>query len=428
MKFSKLFVAAAITVSASVSLTSCSDDDKPTPVYPVTLSIQLPQEISGAQILGEEYTFRNISNLRVSTFTSAAEIEIVPGLYDITYTAKVRLPNGVESTMRAQAQGVQINAGDNNIPLTAYNTIESDDLIIAEIFCPGTTNVTGKQNRDQYIKLYNNTDHVIYADGISMFESDFSTLAKYDYTPDIMGEAVVVRAVYTVPGDGTKFPVKPGEYFLMADRANDHRKIDANSFDLSHADCEWYDESSVASQQDTDNPDVPNMDKVYSYTKSIYILDQRQRAIGIARLGDAADNFLTDNIYNATYEVVIPSTGAVHTMTKDAYFIPNTSVIDVVNISTKDNYQWNVTSPALDCGYTWFSSNSSDKTSYFHSVRRKMLYLNDDGNPVLKDTNNSSDDFNARVTPSEIELQGAATDAAGTPATTRTYDGVTPMH
>lgn len=56
-----------------------------------------------------------------------------------------------------------------------------------------------------------------------------------------------------------------------------------------------------------------------------------------------------------------------------------------------------------------------------------MLYVNEAGNPVLKDTNNSTEDFNARVTPSEIELQGTAIDADGTLCTTRTYDGVTPV-
>ena len=71
--------------------------------------------------------------------------------------------------------------------------------------------------------------------------------------------------------------------------------------------------------------------------------------------------------------------------------------------------------------------NNSDKTRFFTSVRRKMLYLNENGNPVLKDTNNSTDDFNSRVTPSEIELQGTAINADGTKCTTRTYDGVTPM-
>ncbi|MCM1292266.1 MAG: DUF4876 domain-containing protein [Bacteroides sp.] len=425
MKITKLILAAALFGGMSVQLTSCSDDDTPVVTYPVSLSINLPQEITSATVLDEEYQFKNVSTNQVKTFNDKSQIELVPGLYDVTYTAHVQLSNGVTSTMRAMAQSVQIKEGNNNLTLTAYNTIESNDLIIAEVFNSGTTTSTGAQYRgDSYIKLYNNTDHVIYADGISIFESDFSTIQKYTYDPDIMGTAVVIRTLYTVPGDGTRFPVQPGEYFLIVDRANNHITSNPLSFDLTGADVEWYDESKVASQQDTDNPNVPNMDKIYSYSNSITILDQSQRAFGIARVSNPS-TFLTDNVYKATYELV--TTAGSFNMNKEAYFIPNTEVIDVVTFAPRDNYQWNVTSPALDCGWTWVAANTTDKTRFFHAARRKMLYLNDEGNPVYKDTNNSTEDFNPYVIASEIEIQGTAIDADGTRCTTRTYDGVTPM-
>ena len=60
-------------------------------------------------------------------------------------------------------------------------------------------------------------------------------------------------------------------------------------------------------------------------------------------------------------------------------------------------------------------------------MRRKLLYVTDDGRAVFKDTNNSAEDFNPMCIASEIELQGTATDAQGTPCTQLTYDGVTPM-
>lgn len=423
MKIAKFILAAALMGGMSAGFVSCSDDDNPVVYYPVSVSVNLPSEIASATVNDEEYQFRNVSTNEVKTFTSAADIELTEGLYDITYTAHVTMENGVATTMRAMAQGVKITAGENVVNLTAYNTIEANDLIIAEVFNTGTTNATGGQNRDTYIKLYNNTDKVIYADGITMFESDFSTVQKYDYDPDVMPTHVVVRTLFTVPGDGTRFPVQPGEYFLMCDRAN---PASDNSFDLTHADVEWYDESQVASQQDTDNPDVPNMDKIFSYSRSITILDQSQRAFGIARLGVNGEKFLEDYAYTATYELVTAA-GSFAMTKKDCYKLPNEWVLDVVNVAPRDNYAWNVTSPALDCGWSYVGQNSSDKTRFFKSMRRKMLYLNEAGNPVLKDTNNSTEDFNARVTPSEIELQGTAIDADGTLCTTRTYDGVTPV-
>ena len=55
-----------------------------------------------------------------------------------------------------------------------------------------------------------------------------------------------------------------------------------------------------------------------------------------------------------------------------------------------------------------------------------MLYLKD-GHPFLKDTNNSSEDFNGYVVPSEIERQGTAIDINGNKCTQHTWDGVTPI-
>jgi hypothetical protein len=67
---------------------------------------------------------------------------------------------------------------------------------------------------------------------------------------------------------------------------------------------------------------------------------------------------------------------------------------------------------------------SSDSDRFFKSVRRKMLYLTADRRRVLKDSNNSSLDFNPACTPSIIEVQQSAVNASGEKASTITYDGV----
>ena len=106
--------------------------------------------------------------------------------------------------------------------------------------------------------------------------------------------------------------------------------------------------------------------------------------------------------------------------------MPNKWIVDAVNCSVEAKYVWNVTSPKLDRGWTFCGTMDHDKTRYFHAVRRKMLYLKD-GHPFLKDTNNSSEDFNGYVVPSEIERQGTAIDINGNKCTQHTWDGVTPI-
>lgn len=416
-----------LAIAATAALTACSDNDDTIEYLPTGVTVELPSEAQGYNLTEEKLTFTNVSTGAVSSFTSTGSVNVIPGIYDITYEAKAVTPEGTTLTLRGRVASVNITTADQSISIPVFALADADDLIISEVFYTKTLNTTGKlYNADGYVKLYNNTDHVIYADGITLFESAFATTQKFDYTPDIMNEAMTVWALYTVPGNGTDYPVQPGEYFLIADNGIDHRQSNPNSFDLSHADVEWYDESSVPTVQDIDSP-VPNMDKWYCYTASIWIMNgQSNRAWGIARIPVSKEQYLDGDEYWYTYEWdQVLASGTYH-RTGQNYKIPNSWIVDVVNSSSESDFQWIVTSPALDMGWAWTGNSSTDKTVYFKSIRRKLLYVDETtGHPVLKDTNNSSADFNCAVVPSEIELQGTAIDADGTLFSGQpTYDGV----
>ena len=98
-------------------------------------------------------------------------------------------------------------------------------------------------------------------------------------------------------------------------------------------------------------------------------------------------------------------------MQQEAYKMPNAWIIDGVNCSVEAKRLWNILPPSIDAGWTHVGKIDKDKTRYFRSIRRKMLYLNADGTMHLKDTNNSTEEH-------------SAIDAQGTKATTETYDGI----
>ncbi len=375
----------------------------------------------------EAIEFRNIASGRMSKFEAGEPVMLVTGMYDVSYTASAVLDNGAKSMIRANASSVIIDKSHNSVTLTTYCMVENDDLIISEIFFAGTLQPSGNQYYgDDYVKLYNNTDHVIYADGITFFETKFLTTEKRVYTPDVMATDVTVQALYTIPGSGKDHPVEPGEYLLLADTGIDHRVANPNSFDLSGADFEWYDQSTTPSTMDIDGPTVDNLDKWYCYTLSIFLLHNRGfKAYGIARIPIDRDTYLKDYRYDFDYEIV--SEVGTFPMSGNAYRLPNEWVADIVNCSVASQYAWNLCAPALDSGWTYCGTMDKDKTRYFKAVRRKLLYINDKGNPVYKDTNNSSVDFNPEVTPSEIEIQHTAIDVDGNAAERITYDGVTPI-
>ncbi len=405
-------------------MTSCDDTLSGTiDLVNVKVEITAPQDIEVVSRQHESISFRNISSGSVTAYSPDDEIRLLPGLYDVGYSADVVLGNGATASLRALEPGVVIST-ELTVCLDAYCVIDNDDLLISEIFFTGTLQPSGNSYYgDGYIKLYNNTGHTVYADGLVIFESKFLTTEKRAYTPDIMDEAVTVQALYQIPGSGTEHPVAPGAYLLICDVAMDHRHANPNSFDLSHADFEWYDESGKPGSMDIDSPLAPNLDKWYCYTQSVWLLHNRGfKAYGIARIPVGRDIYLRDHLYSFDYEIV--TTAGSFPMSGTGYSLPNVWITDIVTCSVASEYAWQVCSPALDSGYTWCGTLDNDKTRHFHSVRRKMVSLDADGHPVLQDTNNSAADFNACVVPSEIEAQHSATDSNGTPATSVTYDGI----
>ncbi len=409
---------------------ACSDNAcDPVPAK-AGVHISVPADIDISGLRDGSLTFYNISSGEsLSTPCGAGlsvETMVQPGVYNISYSATVTLANGVEAALRGQIAGVQITPGGASTTLSTFAAVDTDDLIISELFFTGTLQTSGNQyNGDQYIKLYNNTGHTVYADGLTIFESQFLTTQKFNYTPDLIASDVSVDALYTIPGSGTDYPVEPGEELLIADIAIDHREINRNSFDLSHADFEWYDQSSTPAYTDIDNPAVENLDKWYCYTLSIWQLHNRGlKAYGIARIPVDKDEYLSGYRYTVEYDQT--TAAGTFPMSKTCYRLPNEWVVDIVNCSVESEYLWNVCTPALDMGWTHCGTVDGDKNRYFHAVRRKVLTLGADGHPLLSDTNNSSQDFNSFVTPSEIERQGTAAGIDGKPASTQTYDGVMP--
>lgn len=68
--------------------------------------------------------------------------------------------------------------------MNTHLLIDENDFIIEEIFFTGTLRASNKQYYgDDYVKIYNNTDRILYADGLALVESKFISTEKYDYTP-----------------------------------------------------------------------------------------------------------------------------------------------------------------------------------------------------------------------------------------------------
>lgn len=303
------------------------------------------------------------------------------------------------SKINQKSENVSVKSGNAQVKLAVNTFNAKGGFVISEIFFTGTLTPEGKQySDDQYFILSNNSDVTLYADSIAVLESKFLTITKYDYNPDIMNEAMTVDAIYMIPGKGTEVAVEPGKSLVLALNAKNHTEANSASFDLSKADYEFYDESSNPRFTDDDNASVPNLDKWYCSSLTYFSLHNRGfKTYAIARMHGDKEKYLKENTYDASY--VMEVKGNAYQMTaKNCIKVPNSWILDAVNLSIASMWQWNLVSANLDAGWAHCGQVDKDENRYGKSVIRKK-----DADGKWVDTNNSTNDFESDATVSFLK-------------------------
>lgn len=390
--------------------TSCNNDNDVAQDVALRVYLDMPLNVSDPVLTQVKAELTNVETRKTYTATDfqadgdsyVATVLVPEGRYNIVATGVMSYTIGnstTSTTMKAESNGVEVNASSAAsamVKLFFNNYNAEDGLVIEEIFFSSNT-YPGTQRPytdDQYLKITNNSDHLIYADSLAIVESKFQPDTQWELTPDLMRDAVSVSWIYLIPGTGNSVPVEPGKSLLIALNAKDHTAINSNSFDLSNADFEFFDDTANTEFIDEDAPGVPNLVKWYSDMWSYTVLHNKgNKSYGLVRMRSNFDTFINNNYYKYTY--VVNAAWGTYNSEGEAFFIPNAWVIDMVNLSIKNDWTWNVVSPALDSGWTYCAETSSDKTRYGLSVVRKR-----DASGKLVDTNNSTNDFMPRHTPS----------------------------
>ncbi|MDM1397399.1 DUF4876 domain-containing protein [Myroides odoratimimus] len=319
------------------------------------------------------------------------------GTYDITVEGVItHKVNGVveESKVGNFIKGVVISGREMTKAIDIVFKTSSTGFVIEEIFFAGTKTPQGLQyTDDQYFKITNNSDEVLYLDGMLFVQSKFMTNDKQDYTPNIMGEALSAGAILQVPGKGKDHPVEPGKSVIFAENAINHREFNSNSIDLTNAEFQNFRDGVH---------DVVGLKaaKMITIHDELVVNIQGSYAYALVKMpeGMTTEKLVVDNIYDYEYEMIFG--GEAYPSVDSAIKIPNSWIVDAVNLGIADEYMWNVTSPSVDMGYTYITQHVGDEGRYGKAVRRNVLGKNAAGNNVLKDTNNSTVDFAPAVRPS----------------------------
>lgn len=233
---------------AALLLAGCSEYKNPWPESLNTLTVNpvYPDAYTGptmeaATVQAEEMN----SGARYRTRTGReglAELVLPAGIYRVSLSAR----NG-RDLVNGSADRVLVT-GDRSLDLPLVHS-EAGGILIKELYVGGCSKAPeeGVYQSDQYVLLHNNDTETAYLDSLC-----FGTLSPYNATgvnnwvsrdPET-GEIVfpdfapVVTVVWKFPGNGTSWPLKPGEDALIALRgAIDHSAAYPLSVNLNRSDC-----------------------------------------------------------------------------------------------------------------------------------------------------------------------------------------------
>lgn len=404
-----LFLSMMMLAAMSFSFVSCSSDDSPVIVKDGTITLEMPINVTDVVLNNFEGTATNVQSGAVVALPAPVKNgnnyvitipQIEEGNYNISAKGVISfLKDGIAGTTNFEVSNSNVHLSENaNSLKLAVNSFQAEGgFVISEIFFTGTTTPENKQYlNDQYMVITNNSDVTLYADSIAIVESEFRTNDKQDYTPDLMNTDFSVDFVFMIPGSGTSVPVAPGASLLVAVNAINHVENNPNSFNLSGADFEFFDESSNPNYTDVDGA-ATNLDRWYTYSLTVTGFHNRGfKSYAIAKMKTDKETWLKDYAYTAEYTFTFDEYS--FPMSTDTYRIPNSWILDAVNLSVESEFQWLVTSSALDAGWTYCGKVDKDPERFNKAVIRKQ-----DANGKYIDTNNSTNDFNAEVKPSMMK-------------------------
>lgn len=320
---------------------------------------------------------------------------VVPGIYTAILSGKgtgVSEGADFEYMMSGNLVNQVMTADTPSFDIT-ISAGKKGNLLFKEMYYSG---VPSYYFRDQFYELYNNSEQVIYLDGIhiaNLYPTTATT--SLPLWPD--DDAVYAERVWRFPGNGTDYPLQPGESVILAQNAMNHPEANENSpVNLLNADFEFYMGSTVY-------PDRPayNMEHVFYQGKSdigsiqMWLVSVFGGAYCIFKVpeGETWDPVNDPNMH---------STNLASTSSTLYAKIPMDYVLDAVECGDNESKVNAKRLPGvLDAGMTWVGNSYVGKGVYRH------IETDEAGNPktlsngsyIYMDTNNSTDDFEREVTP-----------------------------
>lgn len=325
----------------------------------------------------------------------ATAVGIIPGVYTVTVSASQN-QGGFTYTLAGSESNVSL-IDDGAEVVVKVDAVKEAALVFKEIYYTGV-DPANFYFRDQFYEIYNNSTEVVYADGLCIAETVFANYDKsiiYEWPIENADQYVFARVIWQLPGDGKTYPVQPGESFVIAQWATNHKAENLSKglspVDLTGAEFEAIEkETTFNGILLTDNLAI-NMKKVvqagYAMPQWLTSTDGSRYVLFKPSKPLKNEDFITAT--NADYQGTAREI-AISDVIDAVQAVNNESGMSVLGLPT-----------ALDAGAIWCSGSYVGE-----SIARKIKETRPDGTKVYQDTNNTSNDFEVKKDP-QLRRYGA---------------------
>lgn len=372
-----------------------------------TKTISINVKVDEAKIVAAGIPSPESYEVKISNFATGAVIEtttengiatatdIIPGVYTISVSASQN-QGGFTYTIAGSESNVSLIADGAEVVVNV-DAVKEAALVFKEIYYTGV-DPANLYFRDQFYEIYNNSTEVVYADGLCIAETVFANYDKsiiYEWPIENADQYVFARVIWQLPGDGTTYPVQPGESFVIAQWATNHKAENLSKglspVDLTGAEFEAIEkETTFNGILLTDNLAI-NMKKVvqagYAMPQWLTSTDGSRYVLFKPSKPLKNEDFITAT--NADYQGTAREI-AISDVIDAVQAVNNESGMSVLGLPT-----------ALDAGAIWCSGSYVGE-----SIARKIKETRPDGTNVYQDTNNTSNDFEVKKDP-QVRRYGA---------------------
>lgn len=392
MKVLNYLFSLIIGFSLLTMMFGCKEEQNLSLVSAYTVKVTMPDNIK------EEYKYANKTvSLRSERMTYTANTDqngiaifkdIIPDIYnistswDITSDEYISMSDSLVENRPALISGIASSKkifSDSIITISTLLSVKQS-LIISKVYASGTKDLNNaKYDADVYVEIFNNSDEIQFIDGIYLAlvegDSPIAFAAKDNPTN------IHARQVFRFPGDGTKYPILPGQSIVACNSAINHTANALFSVNLQNAEFEF--KNTVS--KPTNNPNVPAMILVHTSYVGLNSLNLQRGGVNSICILKTTENV-------GEYILDYPPG---KTSGNRFLRIPAKYVLDGVEILGYKSTGVDVNSKRLqsfiDAGYKTISSTSGNS---HESIERKVDKNKSKSSRIyLIDTNNSQTDM-----------------------------------